>query len=705
MANIDHIRKLSPEFIAYLQDNRGKISTPSPSDPNVGARLGHIAGSGGGFTGRDFERVIGRNDLLRSNYLKRGELAAAAVGRIDVPSEFGSSGSWGTGFLITPRLMITNNHVIPKPEDAKRAVIELGYERDENGQFKISRRFRLDPDSAFITVDMDDLDFTLVAVMVRSEDGVSNLDEFGFLRLDKGRRKVQVGEFVTIIQHPNGEEKYIAIRENQVLQIGGDGDGFRKDFLWYVSDTAPGSSGSPVFNDDWQVVALHHSGVPVTEMKDGVLKYQRTSGEWITHDEARDLPDDLLKWHANEGIRVSSILARIKELQVGTTNPLIKLLLDDADGIAPLTGRHEKVSIVSPAATSPNLSIVEAAARQRQKVHPLSYYAGRSGYNPDFLGQSIPLPEITDKAKQYGQIAAVQGSENGELRYEHFSIVFNADRRLAFFTAVNIDGAQSVNLTRGSDSWSYDPRLPIELQVGDELYGSEPDGNYFDRGHLVRRLDPVWGDQDTLARANEDTFHWTNCSPQYWEFNQKEILWQGLENFILTNTDQDDLKATVFTGPVFREDDYTHRGLKIPKHFWKVVAVVDGAGRLYSSAYIVSQEKYAKHVPFERLPVGQFNNYQVTVSKLETVTGLSFGSAILASDTAIGQPDAIPLRSLADIRHPRRSGSLREGYGRFASFEAFLESYLRAQSFQEEQEIAPLELEARRVRLRSNRSI
>ena len=63
------------------------------------------------------------------------------------------------------------------------------------------------------------------------------------------------GEYVSIIQHPNGEMKQIALRENQILD-------FFDAFLHYRTDTAPGSSGSPVFNDQWEIVALHHSGVP-----------------------------------------------------------------------------------------------------------------------------------------------------------------------------------------------------------------------------------------------------------------------------------------------------------------------------------------------------------------------------------------------------------------------------------------------------------
>jgi endonuclease G, mitochondrial len=707
MAYLDFEKTFSDEFISKLRSLRKSSALDTElNSAEMGARITQAARSGGGFTGRDFEALLGRNDLLPINYLSRGIMAAAAVGRVDVPEEFGGTGSWGTGFLISPRLMITNNHVIGNPEAAQRAVIEFGYERDINGRFKTSRRFRLDPDRAFITSDKNQLDYTLVAVMEESEDRNAQIGEFGFLRLEPGIHKVREGEFVTIIQHPNGEEKFIAIRENKVLQIGAGSDGFEQDFLWYASDTAPGSSGSPSFNDNWQVVAVHHRGVPVTQKNNGAIEYQRTSGEWIPQAEAMGLPADLLRWEANEGVRVSSIVKNIRSQQQQATTPssLVKDLLDDIDSIRPMSGHNERVSIVSPSVIPAEAGgSSEAARRPSRQVHPIEYYAGRKGYDPSFLGQQvIPLPTVTDRALKFGKVAQVTGSQDNVLRYEHFSIVFNADRRLAFFTAVNIDGSQSVSIAR-DDAWYFDGRLREDLQVGNDFYSNEPGGNYFDRGHLVRRLDPVWGDAATSARANQDSFHWTNCSPQYYQFNQSEKLWQGLENFILTNTDQDDLKASVFTGPIFRDNDEIHRKVKVPQSFWKLVAVVDGSNRLYTSAYIVSQEKYATKIPFERLPVGNFNNFQVSVARLEELTGLSFSNAVRSADVIQGDPNGRPLRSLADIQHPRRSSTRSSGFGQFDSFEAFLESYSQAQQIADKQEESAIGLEARRSKMRKGR--
>lgn len=136
----------------------------------------------------------------------------------------------------------------------------------------------------------------------------------------------------------------------------------------------------------------------------------------------------------------------------------------------------------------------------------------------------------------------------------------------------------------------------------------------------MRRQDPIWGEEREAKLANSDTFHFTNCSPQYFQFNQSAKLWQGLENFILTNTDQEDLLATVFTEPIFQQNDIVHRDIQVLQFFWKVVLVVNGNGKLYSSAYVVSQEKFVHDIPFERKPVGEFNNFQIPIAELETRT-------------------------------------------------------------------------------------
>ena len=181
----------------------------------------------------------------------------------------------------------------------------------------------------------------------------------------------------------------------------------------------------------------------------------------------------------------------------------------------------------------------------------------------------------------------VDGEEDGRLDYMHFSVVMSRSRRIAMFTGVNIDGSESVSVPRGSDRWSLDGRIPATAQAGEALYTD----NGLDRGHLVRREDPNWGPE--AATANGDTFHFTNCSPQMAAFNQK--TWLSLEDYILKNTRRWRDRVTVFTGPVFREDDRLYRGIRIPLAFWKVVAFLSDEGNPSATAYMIDQEKELGH--------------------------------------------------------------------------------------------------------------
>ncbi|KAB8330708.1 hypothetical protein SD80_029085 [Scytonema tolypothrichoides VB-61278] len=630
-------------------------------------RIENIAASGSGVSSFDLERFLGRNDLLPVNFLQKGTLAARAVCRIWVADLFGSNGGWGTGFLVSPRLLITNHHVIESVDAAMRASAQFGYEMDISGKIHQGKAFELTPEEAFITD--PELDFTLVAVAETSDDGETSLADYGFLRLDPTLHKVEPLEFVTIIQHPDGQPKQIAIRENKVLKIGDHQDALKDNFLWYASDTAPGSSGSPALNDNWQVVAIHHRSVVETRTHEGVEEIQLTNGDWVAQEEAENLSENQIKWIANEGVRTSKILDQVNKIQTqqdASASQLVQAFLEDAKGIRIFPNTTPRESVVTSTITTPapvGETLIQTQRRPSARpstrnsggsVRPLSYYEGRKGYDPNFLGVTIPLPELTPAALAFGPVAQVQGTQDNILRYTHFSIVMCETRRLAFHTAVNIDGKQWVGLNRTDDEWFFDPRISLEMQVGNDFYSNEPGGNFFDRGHLVRRQDPIWGEQSEARKANSDTFHFTNCSPQYFQFNQSQQLWQGLENFILTNTDQDDLLASVFTGPIFQQTDAVHREIQIPQFFWKVVVVVDKDGKVYSSAYVVSQERFVNNIPFELRPVGQFNNFQVSITNLEGRIGLKFSDEVRKADVFTGGSQGRRLRGFSDIEHPRR---------------------------------------------------
>jgi endonuclease G len=230
-----------------------------------------------------------------------------------------------------------------------------------------------------------------------------------------------VGEYVSIVQHPSGAPKVVAIRENRVNDVF-------DEFIHYATDTEPGSSGSPVFNDGWKLVALHHAGVPD--------------------------PNDSTRYVANEGIRISSI-ANFLKAQRASLNAEHQSLVDE---------------LLSGASNAPPVgpAIPPAPAEEPSE----EWYANSTGYDAAFLGadRRVPLPALRPDLEQ--DVAAPQGGGRS-LDYTHFSVVMSKSRRLAFYTAVNIDGSQRKAINRNADQWYFDPRLDRKYQSGPELYESK----------------------------------------------------------------------------------------------------------------------------------------------------------------------------------------------------------------------------------------
>ncbi|MFO1044940.1 MAG: DNA/RNA non-specific endonuclease [Planctomycetaceae bacterium] len=272
-------------------------------------------------------------------------------------------------------------------------------------------------------------------------------------------------------------------------------------------------------------------------------------------------------------------------------------------------------------------------------------YANRPGYQPDFLGDDdlyVPLPTV-DRLRTSDVLRQTAGPHRGstELKYFHFSIVMSKSRKMPFFTAVNIDGSSLSRPHRERDVWRFDPRIPQSAQLGNELY----QGNNLDRGHQVRRLDPVWGPDALLAQ--EDTFHYTNSCPQHALLNQGRTQWAGLEDYILDNVDRQNMKVSVFTGPVLNNSGVSYRQTLVPEEYWKIVANVDG-GKLKASGYVLSQGQFLGDIEFA---FGSYRTFQVSIRRIEEITGVSFG-ALRDSDvlgTTEGLDSIIELHALGQI--------------------------------------------------------
>ncbi|MGW2635728.1 trypsin-like serine peptidase [Streptomyces sp. NPDC001348] len=284
-----------------------------------------------------YERILGVSKELQAwSFLPRGARAARTVARISV-RDGGRELPLGTGFLVSPSLLMTNHHVLTDADAARQCFVEFDAQVTVDNAPQASTRLELDPDGFFLAD--QGLDFALVLV-APGPDGRPPGETFGWNRLSAQPGKLVIGEPVNVVGHPMGRLKEIAVRDN-MLQVRLD------DFLHYKTDTEPGNSGSPVYNDQWEVVALHHSGVPRTDDQGRVL---RADGQlWEPGD-----GDDAIDWVSNEGVRVSSILTYLAAL------PLTERQRELLAGTGPESGLQQPQPAAGPAVIPAGPAVIPA---------------------------------------------------------------------------------------------------------------------------------------------------------------------------------------------------------------------------------------------------------------------------------------------------------------------------------------------------------
>ena len=279
-----------------------------------------------------------------------------------------------------------------------------------------------------------------------------------------------------------------------------------------------------------------------------------------------------------------------------------------------------------------------------------------AGYDSLFLTTKLALPKLTTAQKKL-QAPLVTNSKTYELKYTHFSVVMNKQRKFAFFAATNIDGSQWKAAVKERTKFVKDPAILPDYQTGNELYDlykskTQPD---FDEGHIAKFQDPQWGDDATAAQAAVETMNFTNCLPQHHTLNRG--AWKSLEDYIVkqftVNSGADGCKITVFAGPVLLETDpfyiqkINDQPFRIPLLFWKVIVYRNKAKKLSAVAFMMSQnsilrkynfvtdtleggnivagrgeESVAEPDYFENFTSGE--PYQVSVDFVEQLTGFNF---------------------------------------------------------------------------------
>ena len=576
------------------------------------------------------ERVIGTRDFTAFAPSTQAAAAAASVARITtIPDGGYIAQGVATGLLLPDSLLLTNHHVFPDATYAAGYAANFKHVADDRGLSE-GVFFELDPQAFYLSDPQ--FDFAIVAVKPKGLKG-EDLAAIESTRLIETIGKVLTGMAVDIIQHPEGGPRQFAVTNNRLVDIMPEG------FLHYETDTERGSSGSPVYNTDWEIIALHHSAVP--DIKDGRI-LTRSGVPW-----AEGHPDSDIRWVANEGTRVSRIVdalrkvhgldpekqARLQRLLASTTDVFeSSRSMRAATAVAdirnsPMTGNLFNFSgpvtihayAPQPEAALPSAPTTKVAAGA--VVQPVGLveekalvfdpnYVGRTGYNDGFLGVSVPLPTVDvraaelytvrdykaffDEYRNVPELKLVGLKEDDALilHYHHFSLAFNKKYRMCMWTASNCDYREIERTdTRkrselGGENWRLDPRVPVDIQLKNaDIYAP---GKNIDRGHIVRREDNCWGAAGLPTDyANSDTYHWPNCTPQHEAFNQENPkdepgvkgIWGQFEGALAAQISRGGGQATIFSGPVlsnfFAAVEIDGVKVHIPKYFWKVVVVPD----------------------------------------------------------------------------------------------------------------------------------
>jgi endonuclease G len=276
------------------------------------------------------ERIIGDNNLISFDSLQKAIAIGRFVGLVCRKDPARGPGREpepiATGSMVSPRLLLTNNHVLGSRQEAASAIVKFDYQLGEGGVPMATSSFDLRPDDFFATDET--LDYTLVAVAPTADEGTA-LAHFGWNRLIGTEGKILKGHPVNIIQHPEGGYKQIVLSGNHVLEL------FEHYFL-YDADTLPGSSGAPVFNRQWEVVALHRRSVPKVVNGQIVTKGGQP---WNA-----GLPPASIDWIGNEGTRVSSLVRHIESLTLDGDQDRLRREMMDTPAPNPFLVSHQALA-------------------------------------------------------------------------------------------------------------------------------------------------------------------------------------------------------------------------------------------------------------------------------------------------------------------------------------------------------------------------
>lgn len=268
---------------------------------------------------------------------------------------------------------------------------------------------------------------------------------------------------------------------------------------------------------------------------------------------------------------------------------------------------------------------IEYVVTDQTEERPNDNVNANTGYdNVSVTGYEIPhLNDQNVYADHYVTMDGVQ--------ILNYALEWDNTKRHANWVAFTFDTTTSADNVKRTDAWSVDPKLPAEMQVQE----SDHKNDGFDKGHLCASEDRVY-----LKEANEQTFYYSNMSPQLNDFNGG--FWGKLEARVQTwgrstadgvydkvyvtkggtlNKLLKNFKGTTVNGgtPTTDANGFTIHGLACPEYYF--MAVLSQKDDVFHAiAFLVPHKEGMTRNPSS----DELKEYVVSVDKLEEETGIDF---------------------------------------------------------------------------------
>lgn len=231
-----------------------------------------------------------------------------------------------------------------------------------------------------------------------------------------------------------------------------------------------------------------------------------------------------------------------------------------------------------------------------------------SQYGNEVILGDVTLMELPRLSANGNDYFVTHYVENGE--QVNYSLEYNVEARHARWVCFSFDTKINKIKTKRSEAWGWDPLIPSKYEV----VRNDFEKKFFARGHLVASFDRVFS-----AEANQQTFYYTNMSPQRHAFN--EGIWQQMEQIVQAwgrKLSANDILYVAKGGTINSNQIENKRSadkIVVPKYYWMALLKKENNG-WSSMAFLVEHEKPQRATRL--LP------YAISIAELEAFTGLDF---------------------------------------------------------------------------------